>query len=138
MFSGIGAETYGGRFNSPGTKAIYAAGSMSLGILELVVQSNKKDRLLDLVYATVTFDSDLVTKVDEDDLPEGWDSKPATSVSQEFGDKWIQSAESVVLRIPSVVVPGEYNYVLNPSHPEFGKVELGNVVSIDLDSRLTH
>jgi len=138
MFSGVGAETYGGRFNSPGNKVVYTAGSLSLGILELVLQGNKKERLHGLVYATASFDSELVNTIDVGDLPDNWDARPATSESQLFGDGWIQAQESVVLRVPSVVVPDEYNYMLNPNHPSFDHVEIGEVREIDLDSRLIH
>ncbi len=136
MFSGVGAEAVGGRFNSPGRRAVYAAGSMSLGILELMVQGNARHRLQGLVCASVSFDERYVRCLEVRDLPAGWNSRPVSSVSQCLGDAWFDSQESLVLRIPSVVVPGEYNYVINPRHPDVGRLGLGEVRSVDFDPRI--
>lgn len=136
MFSGVGAEAVGGRFNRPGRRAVYAAGSLSLGILELVVQGNARHRLKGLVCASVSFDERFLNCLEIRDLPAGWNSRPASSVSQCIGDAWLDSQESLVLRVPSVVVPGEYNYIINPGHPDIGGLDVGELRPVDLDPRI--
>ncbi len=136
LFSGIGAEAYGGRFNSPGRPAIYAAGSLSLGILEILVQAGRKERLGRLVYATARFPETLMHTLNPDDLPIGWDTRPAGAASQRVGDAWLKAGESLVLRVPSVVVPGEFNYLINPVHPWFGDIAIGEIRRFELDQRL--
>ena len=136
MFSGAGAKAYGGRFNSPGRRVVYTSGSLSLGILELIVQSNKRDRLRDLVCASASFDPALVKRLDAADLPANWASRPPSALTQRLGDDWLASRETCILRVPSVVVPRESNYLFNPSHPDVARVTFGEVLPIDLDHRL--
>jgi RES domain-containing protein len=136
LFSGEGAELYGGRFNSPGAKVVYTSASLSLALLELLVQGGPKDRLSELVCAQATFDSRLVAELDEDDLPEGWNSRPPGSISQSIGDQWISQGKTPVLRIPSVVVPDEFNYLLNPQHTKFAAISIGSVRGMAIDERL--
>ena len=136
MFSGVGAEAVGGRFNSPGRRAVYAAGSLSLGILELVVQGNARHRLKGMVCASVSFDERFLHCLEIRDLPAGWNSRPASSVSQCIGDAWLDQKESLVLRVPSVVVPREYNYIINPVHPDVDRLDVVEVRPMDLDPRL--
>lgn len=134
-FSGIGAEILGGRFNSKGRRLVYTAGSVSLALLELLVQANKRSRLREYLCIPATFDASQV-EVHDADLPNGWDARPYTHVSQHFGDRWLEEERSLVLRVPSVVVPQEYNYLINPAHPEMGTVEIGDAFPAPFDDRL--
>jgi len=137
LFAGIGAELYGGRFNSPGRKVVYTSGSLSLAMLELVVQGNKKDRISGLVGATATFAPKDVICLEPCDLPKDWNSRPPRAASQKIGDKWLENCTSLVLRVPSVIVPTEYNYLINPLHPRFKTIVFGEVEEIVFDARLS-
>jgi RES domain-containing protein len=69
-------------------------------------------------------------------VPESWRETPYSTASQAFGAEWVQAQRSVALRVPSVVVPGEFNYLLNPAHPQFGKVKAGKPEPFAFDLRL--
>ena len=135
-FSGEGAEEYGGRFNSVGIPIVYTSESVSLATLELLAKAGGRQRLSGRVVLPVTFEESQGIALDEEDLPEGWDDRPYGPASQQVGDKWIQSEESLVLRVPSVVVPEEHNYLINPEHPEFEELEIGEPRPLDVDPRL--
>jgi len=135
-FSGDGAKEHGGRFNSKGKPLIYTSGSLSLAVLEMLVQTNSRERLKKHICIPVIVSTRLITEARLEDLPNGWDSLPYRRVSQEFGDSWIDSGKSLVLKVPSVVNRHEFNYLINPSHPNFGKMELGESISFPVDPRL--
>lgn len=135
-FSGIGAEKYGGRFNSVGRKLVYCAGSISLALLEMLVQADKRSRLSGHSCISATLDDLLVEAVDPASLPSGWDARPYERVSQDFGDHWLEEERSLVLRVPSIVNPYEWNYLINPLRPEFDTIEFGSPVPVPFDPRL--
>jgi RES domain-containing protein len=135
-FSGEGAKEYGGRFNSPGTPVVYTSESISLATLELLAKAGRRQRLSGRVVLPVTFGEHSVIAYDKSDLPDGFGERPYGPASQQVGDDWVQSEESLVLRVPSVVVPAEYNYLINPGHPEFEELEIGEPRPLDRDPRL--
>lgn len=136
-FSGEGAALHGGRFNGVGIPVVYTSGTLSLAILEVIAQIGSLRRLKDFVSLTADFDPDLVEETSEP-LPKGWDAVPHGSVSQKIGDQWVAKRRSAVLRIPSVVVPGEFNYLINPNHPDFSDVKIGQPQPIPIDARIAH
>jgi len=69
-------------------------------------------------------------------LPPNWREYPAPPQLQAIGDKWVRSKRSAVLRVPSVIVPGEHNYLLNPEHPKFRRIVVGKPEKFALDLRL--
>ncbi|MCS3698609.1 RES family NAD+ phosphorylase [Salinibacter ruber] len=135
-FSGEGAKEYGGRFNSPGTPVVYTSESISLATLELLAKAGGRRRLSRRVVLPVTFREEHLITQGAEDLPGGWDDRPYGSASQQVGDKWVQSGRSLVLRVPSVVVPAEHNYLINPEHPTFGELEIGEPRPLKPDPRL--
>lgn len=135
-FTGEGARLNGGRWNSPGVPMIYAASTISLAILEMLVHLQSRDLLLKYVLIPVTFDDSLVAEVGRKSLPRDWRASPVASEVQEIGDQWIAAHSSAVLRVPSAVVPTEANYLLNPNHPDFAEITVGEKQSIRLDPRL--
>lgn len=70
-------------------------------------------------------------------LPDDWRLLPAPPSTQEFGSRWVVEARSVVLRVPSAVVEGEFNYLLNPHHPNFARLEIGEPQRFSFDPRLS-
>ena len=135
-FSGAGARLYGGRWNSPGTPVVYTAGSISLAQLEMLVHLESEDLLRKYVLCPVMFDEALVLPLPADDLPRNWRADPPPRKLQEIGDHWIETGQSAVLRVPSVLVPQEANYLLNPAHPDFRKIKIGSFRSFRFDRRL--
>ena len=84
----------------------------------------------------VTFDADLVEMVDPMKLPTSWQSSPPPYELQRIGDEWVDSMRSCILEVPSVIVPHESNFILNPNHPDFSSLEIGDPISLETDLRL--
>lgn len=135
-FSGEGAKEYGGRFNSVGTPMVYTSESLALATLGLLARTNKRQRLAGREYLSVTFPEKHVTIYDADDLPGGWDARPYGPASQHVGDAWTQAQTSLIARVPSVVVPSEHNYLINPQHPDAGTLTFGEPAPLQPDPRL--
>lgn len=136
-FSGEGARLYGGRWNNPGTPLVYLAGSVSLAQLEMLVHL-ESDEVLNSKYVIIPvwIPSHLIKTLDVKALPRNWRSAAAPSSTRKLGDRWVQSCESPVLRVPSVIVPQESNYLLNPAHSSFDKLSFGKPDKLIFDSRL--
>jgi len=135
-FSGEGAREFGGRWNSVGVSVVYCSEHLSLAALETlvhIVPVMVRDKFR--AYR-VRFDERLLTSVTEKKLPKGWNAQPPTPVSQNVGDGWAKSARSVVLALPSVLVPLERTFLLNPKHPDFRKLEIKDIGTFVLDPRL--
>ncbi len=134
-FDGEGASKYGGRWNSPGKRVVYTAGSKSLALLELLVYLDSSV-LSSYVVIPVTFSDALLSQVDILSLPPVWKEHPAPVELREMGDRWLESFGSAVLQVPSAIVPDESNYLINPDHPDFSSVEIGASVPFKIDLRL--
>jgi len=134
---GEGARLYGGRWNLPGVRLVYTASSLSLAALELLVHVDHEDAPDDLVSVRIDVPDDL--RIDEwsvADLPRDWGGLPAPPVLQEMGAGWAKSRAAAVLRVPSAVVPVEFNCLINPAHPEAARVEARVTGRFVLDPRL--
>jgi len=134
-FDGEGAKEWGGRWNSAGRAVVYTSATTSLGLLEKMVHA---DAGLLPLYVTIPaiFDAGLVEVVDRESIPADWRNLPAPYELQQIGDAWVDSMRTCILEVPSVIVPHESNYVLNPEHPDFETVEIGAPVDLEIDSRL--
>jgi RES domain-containing protein len=135
-FSGEGARRYGGRWNSAGVGIVYTAESQSLAALEMVVHLDSSELLDHYVVFSVGIDELLVAKVELSDLPRNWRSDPPPMKAREIGDSWVAAGTSVVLQVPSVILPAEHNFLLNPHHPDFSKLVIGSPSPFRFDRRL--
>ncbi len=135
-FDGEGARLYGGRWNNPGTAAIYTAQSRSLAALELLVHLQASHLLMSYRSIFVDFEDALIETVDPERLASNWRDYPAPSVLQQFGDRWVSERRSAVLQVPSVVIPDEYNAIINPRHPDFDRLVIGPPKPFEFDPRL--
>jgi RES domain-containing protein len=139
-FDGEGARLFGGRWNSPGRPVVYVSESRALATLELLAGLGSTAPLPAWVIAGVRFPESIVAGLEivlgPDGLPDGWNAAPPTFVSQGIGDRWLEEAASAVLGVPSVIVPAESNYLLNPRHPDFERIEIGPPEELRLDPRL--
>ena len=135
-FDGEGARLYGGRWNSAGTPMVYTAQSQSLAVLEMLVHLDTPDLLEKYVLFGVTMEEGLILVLAETDLPRDWKSDPPPARLRAIGDAWATSLASVALRVPSSVIPAEFNYLLNPKHKDFGKIEIGKLLPFQYDARL--
>ncbi len=135
-FDGEGARLQGGRWSSPGTPIVYTAGSQSLAILEIVVHLQQSEFLSHYVVFELEFAEKMVEELDPALLPKNWRASPVPQANFAIGDRWIRNASSAVLRVPSVLVPSEFNYLLNPAHKDFSTIKIGSARPLDLDARL--
>ncbi len=134
--TGEGARLYGGRWNSKGKSVIYTAESRALAVTEMLVHLDSSSPLAKCVVIETQFDEALVREIDAAGLPRNWRDEPAPKRLQAIGDAWIDAGASLVLRVPSAVIQGEFNYLLNPAHPDFGKLKFANPESFRVDKRL--
>ena len=135
-FSGEGARLFGGRWNHKGHDMVYTASSVSLAALELLVHLETSQLLESYVQIPASFGSDLCRSLDLEHMPQDWANGPAPESTKSIGDEWLASGESPVLRVPSVLVPTESVYLINPHHPNFPKVRIGEPGSFEFDARL--
>jgi RES domain-containing protein len=117
---------------------VYAAQSLSLAVLELLVHLNSREVLeRRYVYLVAEFSSELCRPVSElFALPDDWTVDPSPVSTARLGDRWVEEKLSAVLAVPSVVVTGEVNYLLNPRHPDFRRVRVGKPQPFKFDARL--
>lgn len=134
-FDGEGARRAGGRWSSPGLPLVYTAENAALAALEVLVHIDA-GLLSRYVLIPCTFPGDLVLRLDRRRLPAGWRAYPAPSALQQLGDAWGKSRVSAVLDVPSVLIDKHSNYLLNPAHPDFVRIKIGNPGPFDFDPRL--
>jgi RES domain-containing protein len=97
-----------------------------LATLEIMVHLQDYSILCnDYSFVPIEFPPDLVTLLDIKTFPDGWDSASPGAASQQLGDIWAAELRSPILAVPTVLVPEELNYILNPQHPDFVKIVLG-------------
>ncbi|MCC6144269.1 MAG: RES family NAD+ phosphorylase [Candidatus Hydrogenedentes bacterium] len=134
-FDGEGARLYGGRWNHPGTPIVYTASTRALALLELLVHLHSEALLGRWVQIPVTFEDKHVERLSPRQLPEDWRSGMAVG-TRDIGTGWAKSGKSLVLAVPSVIVPAEMNYLINPRHPDAGKLRVGKAEPVEIDPRL--
>ena len=135
-YSGEGARFHGGRWNSKGVAVVYTAGNLALASIEMIVNLPAPKLLSNYVRIPARITMDLIVDLPEADLPQNWNSRPISPSTRIIGDRWIKEQSSAVLKVPSIVVPDEYSYLLNPNHPDFTKIEIGKPIIHYFDPRL--
>ena len=138
--SGAGAKITGGRWNAPGDALIYTSETRALGCLETVVHLNAGGLPLNRYLVSVMIPASVWAKArteTTDSVPVGWDADPSGRASIQFGTTWIRSVASALLRVPSVIVPDEYNVLINPLHPDSEEIFALKIRKWLYDPRLT-
>jgi len=131
-FSGAGSDG-GGRWTSPRTQGVYASLSPVTAMLEYLVHlEGETPRELLMASASVPVECVLA----QVELPSEWPERPYRDSVRQVGDEWSRTRRSLVLRVPSAVVAGEHNVIVNPEHRDFVKLQLEQLTPIKLDSRL--
>ena len=135
-FSGDGSRRSGGRWNSRGYRAVYLADSLALATLEVMVHGVSYETLQNYVCILATIPKKIIQEVDQKSLPRNWRNDLPPAELRELGDRWLNEQKSAALKVPSAVIPVEFNYVLNPRHKDFGKIEIAEPLSLAFDKRL--
>ena len=135
--SGAGAALYGGRWNNKGVKLLYTATSRALAMAELAVHLNLHNMPTDLYMSTIRVpdDSDYFKLEDMTPYP-NWNAHPPSSITQAVGDSFVNAQKFLGMYVPSVVVKGDFNLIINPLHPQFNRVKWLNSEPFEFDSRL--
>lgn len=137
MVSGEGGLRGSARWHTKGRPIVYTATSQALATLEIAVNLNRPRVIPSYRILEVQVPDDLVITVNEADLPDGWDRKDDEPlIARTIGDHWLASQASAALRIPSSVIPQEYNVLLNPAHPEFSKITYDDPLDFPFDPRI--
>ena len=136
---GIGvALSEGFRWNSANTNLVYTAESRALATLEIAVHLDLiSDLPTDRFYVELFIPDEIeILDLPLESLPEGWDSKPPLLETQYIGDDFVLQNQALVLRVPSSIIPQEYNYLINPNHPEIKKITIISTEKLVFDHRL--
>lgn len=135
--SGIGASITGARWNSKGNEVIYTAQSRALAMAEVVVHVTLATLPSGFAMLTVFIPDDLyIEEINIKKLPLGWNSFPELIDTQKMGDEFIRNKKSCVMKVPSAVVKGDFNYLLNPYHEDFHRIKIIHQEDFPFDKRI--
>jgi RES domain-containing protein len=116
---------------------VYTSGTLSLAALEVFVHMEVEDALAMLACIRVEVPVEVkIDYLDMTQLPVDWRNIPAPAVLAEMGDRWFKSGATAILAVPSVVIPVEYNYLVNPLHSDFPRFKLDAPQPFEFDPRL--
>lgn len=135
--SGQGARLFGGRWNKVGHNMLYCSSQTSLCVLELLVHMDYQFFTKD--FGTIELElpeNAKIANVKPDILKKDWRHNPPLSFTQDYGTEWLLSQKSLILKVPSAILPNEYNYLLNPNHKDFNAIKLSKTFPLDIDSRV--
>ncbi len=134
--SGEGARLYGGRWNTPGHSMVYMCQEASLTVLEVLVHLDLSTELIPNDYVLMQIDLSVIKGRRNQKVLEEGPTFNNEKKSQAFGDKWIKEKRSLLLRVPSVIVPHSFNLLLNPEHVLAKQIPKPVITAFNLDSRL--
>jgi RES domain-containing protein len=135
--SGKGAEKAGGRWNSKGVAVVYTSSSRALCVAEIAVHTPLGILPVDYHLVTIEIpDAVNIYKVSAASLPKDWRSIPHSGSTQKIGDAFIRENKFAIMKIPSAVVQGDFNYLINPAHKDFSLVKIASTEHFTFDDRL--
>jgi RES domain-containing protein len=135
--TGIGARIHGGRWNHRGIAVVCTSESRALATAEYLVHVPMSLVPDDLSIATIQIPDNAGSQTIEPAiLPVDWRTYPPPKELADLGSRWVQERRTLILRVPSVVVQGDFNVLINPDHPDFGQVKIVDSAPCELDKRL--
>lgn len=134
--TGEGARLNGGRWNNKLTPCVYTSGSRSLAVLEYTVNVDINDIPRALSITTIEIADTDILELTIANLPGDWRASPASGSTKDFGTDLLKQARYSVIKIPSVIIPAEYNYLLNPLHKKSSSFKIKNVEDFIYDVRI--
>lgn len=136
-FSGDGGLKAAARWNHKGHPIVYTSQSLSLATLELWVHVDSEEPLFSYVAVAADIPNNLSPMLfAEADLPKTWRDDPAPDALRDLGTEWLISRSSAIACVPSAIVPLENNYLLNPEHPDFRRIQISNPLGFVCDRRM--
>ena len=135
--TGKGAEKVGGRWNSTGIAMVYTGESRALCTAEIAVHTPLGNLPSDYVLVSIEIPEEIpVGELIQNELPTDWKTFPHPHFTQEIGDRFIKESLFAVFKVPSAVVQGEFNYLMNPGHPDGSRIKILETEPFDFDERL--
>lgn len=135
--SGTGAKLVGGRWNSKGIPILYTSESRALAMAEVAVHLPYNLIPNDFVLVTIDIPENLkLEEVLVKNLSKKWNNFPINNSTQNIGNEFVKNNDALVLKVPSAVVAGDFNYLINSNHKDFDKIEIENIIPFIFDNRL--
>lgn len=131
--SGKGARLYGGRWNQRGLPVIYTSDSLALATLEKFVHISRFDVKIKFKSIEIKIPKSVAIQTVRSNELKSIHNKFNT---QEYGSKWLRENKTAVLKVPSAIIQPEFNYLLNPNHPDFKKIKFSEFSDFRFDTRL--
>ena len=131
---GEGAFKFGGRWNKLRESVVYCSASKSLAALEILVNIQPMTSLNFFMLEIFIPASVSLDKIALKQLPKKW--RETLYLTENMGSKWLKEAKSCVLQVPSVIIPSENNYLINPNHKDFKNLLFSKPITFHLDHRL--
>lgn len=136
-FMGEGSRRFGGRWNHKGTAVVYVSDTLSLAILEQFLHLGREGLHIPFVFFKVEIPDHIsVSVIEPDALPKDWRREPPPNSTKDLGTQWAKSKSSAVLRVPPVIVPVGFNYLLNIHHTQFSEIHISDPEPFSFDSRM--
>lgn len=137
LFSGLGGLYAHGRWTSRGRPIVCTSGSVSLAVLEYTVNYRRRGWVPASVLGRATIPDNVpIDAVQAADLPANWFAATPPAALQEIGEDWLETGRTAILKVPSAIVPDEWNYLLNPQHADIRKIVIGPPEPFSFDRRL--
>jgi len=136
-FDGKGSRRKGGRWSPKGFPAVYTAQTEALAALEQFVQLGDEGQNIQFVCFKIEIPKEVRIKgIDNSSLPGNWRESPAPPALKAYGAEWLAQGKTAVLRVPSILIASEYNFILNPLHPDFRKIIISPPFDFCYDPRM--
>ncbi|GGE21362.1 RES family NAD+ phosphorylase [Psychroflexus salis] len=137
QLNGRGAAKFGNRWNSKGIEIIYTAESRALAMAEVIVHLNLASLPSDFMILKIEIPNQIkIKKLAIKELSKNWNLFPQHMETQKLGDAFIDASEACILKVPSAVVQGDFNYLINPHHPDFKKIKITSLAPFPFDQRI--
>lgn len=135
--SGKGAAKFGNRWNSKGIEMLYTAESRALAMAEVLVHLSLAILPDDYMMIEIEIPDTLEIEILKSQyLDSDWNANPPQLSTQRLGDNFIYSKKYCVLKVPSAVVKGDFNYLLNPNHIDINKIKIIEITNFPFDKRI--
>lgn len=135
--SGYGAQINGGRWNEKGVPMVYTASSVSLAALEVLVHIEIINFVKNLELLILEIPDEIrPLTIGNDELRTNWNTYPPHESTMKLGSAWVKARKSLLLEVPSVVIPFEKNILINPSHANIRDIKIKDRMPFNFDNRL--
>lgn len=134
--AGWGGEKFASRWAPKGCRIVYLAESPSAALLEVLVHLKDRDGDLPGSYNLIEVSAPKELAVTEIPAPQAEDWRQEQSQTRQLGNGWLESRQSALARVPSAILPRTWNLLLNPLHPDAGRLRIAEAIREKFDPRL--